>query len=202
MKTCSRLNGSEMKEIYREEIRRATEVMRRGGIILYPTDTIWGIGCDATNSEAVRKIYALKQRTESKSMLVLIDSEAKLQGLVTRVPEIAYDLIEVTDRPLTIIFSGARGVASELIAQDGTLGIRVTKEEFSQQLCQQMRSPIVSTSANVSGKDSPRTFSEIDQEIIDGVDYVVGVRQREPAPKNPSQIISLGATGEIKVLRQ
>lgn len=190
------------KELFSEDIRKAVEVMQRGGIILYPTDTIWGIGCDATNESAVQKIYALKKRSDSKSMLVLVDSDVKLQGLVSEVPEIAYDLIDLAIRPITIIYSGARNVAPSLITDEGTLGIRVTKEEFSQELCKRMRVPVVSTSANISGEPSAAFFSQISPEILAGVDYVVEYRRDDNSPSEPSQIISLGSGGEVKVIRE
>ena len=139
--------------------------MREGGVILYPTDTIWGIGCDATNEEAVRRVYEIKQRSDSKAMLVLVDSTAKVDFYVEDVPEIAWDLIDVTDKPLTIIYSGARNLAPNLLAEDGSVGIRVTDEEFSKRLCQQFRKAIVSTSANISGQPSPGNFSEISEEV-------------------------------------
>ena len=146
--------------------------MNEGGVILYPTDTIWGIGCDATNEEAVRRVYQIKQRSDSKAMLVLVDSPVKVDFYVQDVPEVAWDLIEVADKPLTIIYSGARNLASNLIAEDGSVGIRVTNEEFSKRLCQQFRKAIVSTSANISGQPSPANYSEITEELKSMVDYV------------------------------
>ena len=145
-----------------QEINKAIDILRKGGVILYPTDTIWGIGCDATNSEAVEKIYKIKQRAESKAMLVLINDSSELDKYVESVPDIAYELIDVTVKPLTIIYDDAIGLASNLIASDGSVGIRVTKEEFSNQLCKRLKKPIVSTSANISGEKTPATFREID----------------------------------------
>ena len=156
-----------------QEINKAIDILRKGGVILYPTDTIWGIGCDATNSEAVEKIYKIKQRAESKAMLVLINDSSELDKYVESVPDIAYELIDVTVKPLTIIYDDAIGLASNLIASDGSVGIRVTKEEFSNQLCKRLKKPIVSTSANISGEKTPATFREIDNAILDSVDYVV-----------------------------
>ena len=144
--------------------------MNEGGIILYPTDTIWGIGCDATNEDAVRRVYEIKQRSDSQAMLVLVDSAVKVDFYVRDVPEIAWDLIELADKPLTIIYSGARHLASNLVAEDGSVGIRVTDEEFSKRLCQQFRKAIVSTSANISGQPSPANFSEISEDIKSAVD--------------------------------
>ena len=184
-----------------DDIKQACQIMQAGGIILYPTDTIWGIGCDATNAEAVKKVYALKQREDSKSMLVLIDSSAKLQSYISEVPDIAWDLIEVSDKPLTIIYPGARNLAPNLIGQDGTVGMRMTQEAFSKKLCERMRRPIVSTSANISGEASPALFSEISKEIKQGVDYIVKYRQDEKQKSAPSSIIKLGLSGEIKVIR-
>lgn len=153
--------------------------MREGGIILYPTDTIWGIGCDATNPEAVKRVYEIKQRADSKALLVLVDSAVKVDFYVNEVPDVAWDLIELATRPLTIIYSGARNLASNLLAEDGSVGIRVTSELFSQQLCRQFRKAIVSTSANVSGSPSPHNFSEISDEIKQAVDYIVNYRRDE-----------------------
>ena len=160
--------------------------MNEGGVILYPTDTIWGIGCDATNEEAVRRVYQIKQRSDSKAMLVLVDSPVKVDFYVQDVPEVAWDLIEVADKPLTIIYSGARNLASNLIAEDGSVGIRVTNEEFSKRLCQQFRKAIVSTSANISGQPSPANYSEITEELKSMVDYVVGYRQDRSARRYTS----------------
>ncbi|MDR0865769.1 MAG: threonylcarbamoyl-AMP synthase [Candidatus Symbiothrix sp.] len=185
-----------------DELKKAYEVLRKGGIILYPTDTIWGIGCDATNPEAVKRIYDIKQRPDSKSMLVLVDSTAKLDYYVDELPEIALDLIELSDKPLTIIYSNARNVAPNLIAPDGTLGIRVTKENFSRQLCQRLKKPLVSTSANSSGQAAPANFSEISGEIIQAVDYVVNYRQEDTQKARPSGIIQLGKGGLVKIIRE
>lgn len=190
-----------LNDILKKEVDKAVDVMRKGGIVLYPTDTIWGIGCDATNEEAVQRIYRLKQRVDSKSMLVLIDTDAKLPGLMDEVPDMAWDLIDLTTKPLTIIYPKAKGVASSLIAADGSLGIRVTHEPFSEALCRQMRVPIVSTSANISGQPSAGTFAQIAPEIINGVDYVVECRRDEGAAQ-ASSIIRLGVRGEVEVIRQ
>ena len=176
--------------------------MNEGGVILYPTDTIWGIGCDATNEEAVRRVYQIKQRSDSKEMLVLVDSPVKVDFYVQDVPEVAWDLIEVADKPLTIIYSGARNLASNLIAEDGSVGIRVTNEEFSKRLCQQFRKAIVSTSANISGQPSPANYSEITEELKSMVDYVVGYRQEEMGHPKPSSIIKLDKGGVIKIIRE
>ncbi|EKU89520.1 Sua5/YciO/YrdC/YwlC family protein [Bacteroides oleiciplenus YIT 12058] len=176
--------------------------MNEGGVILYPTDTIWGIGCDATNEEAVRRVYEIKQRSDSKAMLVLVDSAVKVDFYVQDVPEVAWDLIEVADKPLTIIYSGARNLAPNLLAEDGSVGIRVTNEEFSKRLCQQFRKAIVSTSANISGQPSPANFSEITEELKSLVDYVVGYRQDEIGHPKPSSILKLDKGGVIKIIRE
>ncbi|MDR0546430.1 MAG: threonylcarbamoyl-AMP synthase [Dysgonamonadaceae bacterium] len=183
------------------ELKNACEVLRNGGIILYPTDTIWGIGCDAANEAAVKRIYEIKQRSDAKSMLVLTDSTAKLDFYVPELPEIALDLIELSDKPLTIIYDNARNVAPNLIAADGSLGIRVTKEKFSMELCRRLRKPLVSTSANISGQAAPAIFSEISEEIRQAVDYVVDYRREETVKAKPSSIIRLGKGGQIQIIR-
>jgi len=184
-----------------EDIKEALAVLQKGGVILYPTDTIWGLGCDACNEEAVKRIYKIKNRVDSKSMLVLMENAALLERYVAEVPEIAYDLIELTDKPLTIIYDGAKNLAKNLIAEDGSIGIRITTEQFSSDLIRRFKRPIVSTSANISGKPSPACFAEIAQEIIDSVDYVVNYRQDENQKAVPSSIIKLGRGGEIKMIR-
>lgn len=176
--------------------------MREGGVILYPTDTIWGIGCDATNEDAVRRVYEIKQRQDSKAMLVLVDSSVKVDFYVRDVPEVAWDLIDLADKPLTIIYSGARNLAAILLAEDGSVGIRVTNEDFSKRLCQQFRKAIVSTSANISGQPSPKNFSEISEEVKSAVDYIVGYRQEEISNPKPSSIIKLDKGGVIKIIRE
>lgn len=185
-----------------EDIKAALEVLQKGGVILYPTDTIWGLGCDAANEEAVRRIYAIKNREDSKSMLVLMENAALLERYVDEVPEIAYDLIELSDKPLTIIYDGARNMAKNLIAEDGSIGIRITAEKFSSELIRRFKRPIVSTSANISGKPSPACFDEIDSEIIEAVDYVVKYRQDDTQKAIPSGIMKLGRGGEIKIIRE
>lgn len=184
-----------------DDIKKACEVMRAGGIILYPTDTIWGIGCDATDPEAVKRVYNLKKRVDNKAMLVLVDSPAKLNACMEQVPDIAWDLIEIADRPLTIIYPNARNLAVNLLGNDGSVGIRVTNEEFSRKLCERFRKPVVSTSANLSGQPSPATFAEIPVEIKQGVDYIVNYRQNDPAKAKPSGILKLSVNGEVVVIR-
>ena len=184
-----------------DDLKKACEVMAAGGLILYPTDTIWGIGCDATNEEAVRRVYELKRRSDHKAMLVLLDSEAKLNGYVSNVPDIAWDLIEVADKPLTIIYSNAKNLALSLVGEDGSVGIRITREAFSRQLCERFRKPVVSTSANISGEPSPASFSEISEEVKKGVDYIVEYRQDDQTKAKPSSIIKLGDGGLVQVIR-
>ena len=185
-----------------EDLKNALKVLKAGGVILYPTDTIWGIGCDATNEAAVKRVFEIKQREDSKSMLVLTDSEAKIQRLVEKVPEVAWDLIELSETPLTIIYSRAKNLASNLIAQDGSVGIRVTKEVFSKKICERFRSPIVSTSANKSGQPAPQNFDEISDEIKCAVDYIVSYRQKERTQAKPSSIIKLEENGVITIIRK
>lgn len=185
-----------------EEIKKACEIMSQGGVILYPTDTIWGIGCDATNEKAVEKVYRIKKRDDSKSMLVLLDTTAKLDYYIEDFPEIAIDLIELSEKPLTIIYDGARNLAPNLIAPDGSIGIRITKEAFSQRLCQAFRRPLVSTSANISNQNAPANFSEISREILDAVDYVVDYRRDDTKKQKPSGIIKLGKNAQVKIIRE
>mgnify|MGYP004472310723 FL=1 len=187
---------------WRDDIRQAVEVMNRGGVILYPTDTIWGIGCDATSEEAVRKVYEIKRRSDAKALITLIDSEAKLQFYVPDVPDVAWDLIELSEKPLTIIYDHARNLAPNLLAEDGSAGIRLTREEFSRNLCMRMKRAIVSTSANVSGEPSPRSFSDISPDVLQAVDYVCTSRRDEEKNPPASSIIKLGAGGLIKVIRE
>lgn len=186
---------------YRDDIRQAIEVMNKGGVILYPTDTIWGIGCDATNEAAVRRVFEIKKRADAKALITLVDSEAKLEFYVNDIPEVAWDLIEVAERPLTIIFDHARNLAPNLLAEDGSAGIRITKEEFSKNLCMRMKRAIVSTSANISGEPSPKCFADISPEIFQAVDYVCTSRRNETHNPPASNIIKLGSGGEVKVIR-
>ncbi len=184
------------------EIKNALEVLRKGGVILYPTDTVWGIGCDATNSEAVSKVYQIKQREDTKSMLVLIDKPGRIPSYISEMPEIAWDLIELSDKPLTIIYPKAKNLAPNLIASDGSVGIRVVNHEFCSKLIGRFGKPIVSTSANISGKQYPKSFHDIDKEIKDNVDYIVPEEFDLPISDQPSSIIMLGVNGEIKVIRE
>lgn len=191
-----------MEDIIKEDIKNAIKVMKAGGIILYPTDTIWGLGCDATNEAAVKKIFDLKKREDSKAMLVLTDSAAKVERLVGEVPSVVWDLVEVSDKPLTIIYPGGKNMAPNLIAEDGSVGIRITNETFSKELCFQFRMPIVSTSANISGDPSPSNFAEISDEIKNAVDYIVKYRQSDNTKAKPSSIIKVESNGVIKIIRE
>lgn len=184
-----------------EDLKNALEVLHNGGVILYPTDTVWGLGCDATNPEAVKRIYEIKQREDAKSMLVLIENPNMLNSYVKEVPEVAWQLIEVADKPMTIVYPGAKNVAYNLTAPDGSVGIRITTESFTEHLIQRFRKPVVSTSANLSGNPTPHNFDEIAEEIKSAVDYVVQYRQGEKQRVQPSSIIKLGIGGEIEIIR-
>ncbi len=185
-----------------DEVKKAVEVMRRGGVILYPTDTVWGIGCDATNEEAVRRVYDIKQRAGSKALICLVDSEARLSRYVRRVADVVWNLIELSTKPLTVVFDHAVGLAPNLLADDGSVGLRVTREEFSRQLCYRFQKPVVSTSANISGQPTPRTFSEISDEVKQAVDYVVHYSQQSKERHEPSSVVRVRENGEFTVIRQ
>jgi L-threonylcarbamoyladenylate synthase len=184
------------------DIEKSLEILNAGGVILYPTDTIWGIGCDATNEKAVERIYQIKQRSDQKSMFVLLDNPNKIPSYINEMPELAWDLIDFTENPLTIIYSGAKNLAPNLIAPDGSIGIRISSDEFNQKLIQRFKKPLVSTSANISGGLSPKHFDDISQEIINAVDYVVEWKQDDYTKSMPSSIIKLGTTGEIQIIRK
>lgn len=185
-----------------DEVKKAVEVMRNGGVILYPTDTVWGIGCDATNEEAVKRVYEIKRRSDSKALICLVDSEARLTRYVRRVSDVTWDMIELATKPLTVIYDNATGLAPNLLAEDGSVGIRITKEEFSKELCFRFQKPIVSTSANISGEPTPQTFDEISDEIKNAVDYVVKYSQRCKEKHQPSSIIKINADGEFTIIRR
>jgi len=186
----------------RDEINKALEVLKSGGVILYPTDTIWGLGCDASNPEAVDKILKIKNRPAEKSLIVLLDMDSKLQSYVTEIPDVAYDLIEYAENPLTVIFSGAKNLAPNVINADGSVGIRIVKHDFCTPLIQRFRKPIVSTSANLSGQPSPKFFDDIAPEILAAVDYVVDFEQENRNNKKPSTIIKLGPSGQFEFIRK
>ena len=203
-----------------EDIKNAVETMRKGGVILYPTDTVWGIGCDATNAEAVRRVYTIKQRDDSKALICLVDSDARMQRYFRNVPDVAWQLIdsliggqahcEVTAshgacppvRPTTLILDGAINLAENLIADDGSVGIRITNESFSKELCYRFQKAIVSTSANISGEPAAQNYCDIDPRIIEAVDYVCWSRRQEHKPHTPSSIIKLKENGEVTVIRK
>ncbi|MBN1462211.1 MAG: threonylcarbamoyl-AMP synthase [Paludibacteraceae bacterium] len=184
-----------------DDLKNAVSILQQGGVILYPTDTIWGLGCDATNEKAVQRIFEIKKRIDTKAMLVLLDSAAKIQTYVSEMPEIAWDLIELSEKPLTIIYPQAKNLASNLVGEDKSIGIRITRELFSKSLCERFRKPIVSTSANLSGEKSPLNFSDISDEIISKVDYVVKYKQEEICDNAPSSIIKIDSGNVIKIIR-
>lgn len=185
----------------KEEIEKCLEVLRSGGLILYPTDTVWGIGCDSSNARAVEKIYRLKKRSETKSMICLVSRDAMLERHVETVPDLAYDLIEMAEKPLTIIYDNPKGVAENIIAEDQTLAIRVVRNEFCKRLIDRLKIPLVSTSANLAGQPTPRSFAEISEDIFKGVDYVVNL-QRDNVNTTPSSIIKLSEDGRVNVIRK
>ena len=189
------------ESVFRDDIREAVRVMQSGGVILYPTDTIWGIGCDACNEDAVRRVFEIKRRAEAKSVISLVDSEVKVEFYVRSVPDVAWQLWECSDEPLTLVLDGARNLASGVIASDGSVALRVTREAFSRQLCMRMKRAIVSTSANIAGEPAPRCFSEISPEILQAVDYVCLSRREEAPRQAPSHIIKIGPSGEVKIIR-
>jgi L-threonylcarbamoyladenylate synthase len=186
----------------KDEINKALEVLKNGGVILYPTDTIWGLGCDATNVEAVDKLLSIKNRPAEKSLIILLDVDSKLQSYITEVPEVAYDLIEYAENPLTIVFPGAKNLAPNVINVDRSVGIRIVKHDFCTPLIQRFRKPIVSTSANLSGKPSPKFFDDIDPEILELVDLVVNFEQENRNIKKPSTIMKLSPGGQFEFIRK
>jgi L-threonylcarbamoyladenylate synthase len=203
-----------------EDIRNAVETMRKGGVILYPTDTVWGIGCDATNAEAVAKVYKIKQRDDSKALICLVDSDARMQRYFRNVPDVAWQLIDSLTggqarceiptsqracppvRPTTLILDGAINLAPNLIAEDGSVGIRITNEQFSKELCYRFQKAIVSTSANISGEPAAQNYCDIDPRILEAVDYVCWSRRQEHKPHTPSCIIRLRENGEVEIIRK
>lgn len=188
----------------KSDLQAALRVLREGGVILYPTDTIWGIGCDATNAQAVSRVYEIKRRIDSKAMLVLLDGAGKLQGYMEKVPDTAWMLLEAseaTPRPLTIIYPKARKLASNLLAEDGSVGIRITRELFSKALCEQLRRPLVSTSANFSGEPTAKTFHAIHPDLINAVDYVCQFRRDDTTVSQPSSIIKIDEAERITIIR-
>ena len=186
----------------RENIDSAVKVLKNGGVILYPTDTVWGLGCDATNEKAVAKIFEIKQRVDSKSLILLASNMDMVSRYIKVVPEIAEQLVEVTDTPLTIIYPGAIGLAPNTIAQDKSVGIRIPSHPFCEQLLKKFHRPIVSTSANISGEPTPVTFGQINQKIIESVDFIADDSFEEGSTGKPSSIIKLGIGGEVEIIRK
>ena len=185
-----------------DDIAKAVEVMRKGGVILYPTDTVWGIGCDATNEEAVKRVYEIKQRDDSKALICLIDSDVRLQRYARDLQDVAWDLLTLPEKPTTVILDGVANLANNLYAEDGSVGIRITPEEFSKQLCFRMQRPIVSTSANISGEPTAQNYCDIAKEILESVDYVCETRRQEHLPHTPSSIIKLTKDGQVTIIRK
>lgn len=185
-----------------EEIKTTIEVLKNGGIILYPTDTIWGIGCDATNKEAIEKIYQLKKRTDAKSMIILVHDLKMIYDYIKEMPDVALQLIEVNDQPMTLVYPGAENLAENVINSDGTIAIRITSDLFCKELIKKFKKPIVSTSANISGQQSPENFRTISKDISQNVDYIVKHRQNDNTKKIPSSIIKIGLKGEIEIIRK
>ena len=188
--------------VERDDVNAALETLKNGGLILYPTDTIWGIGCDATNAEAVEKVIALKGRSPYKSLIVLLHNDNQLASYVNDIPEIAYELIEYTEKPLTIVYSNAKNLAQNVIATDGSIGIRIVRHPFCEQLLQRFRKPIVSTSANISGEGSPSHFDNISEQVKTGVDYIVSYGQYEKGSGKSSTVMKLDPSGKFEFLRK
>ena len=185
-----------------EDIKNAVKVLREGGVILYPTDTVWGIGCDATNAKAVAKVYDIKHRDDSKALICLVDSDARLQRYVRNVPAVAWDLLDTAIKPTTVILDDATNLAPNLIAEDGSIALRITREAFSHELCYRFQKAIVSTSAKISGEPAAQNYRDISEEIINSVDYVCWSRRQEHKPHTPSSIIRLKPDGEVTIIRK
>lgn len=190
------------KKILDRELTNALSALHAGGVILYPTDTVWGIGCDCTNAEAVDKIFKIKKRDSSKSLVLLVDNDARLLRYVKAVPEIAWELMQYSEKPLTIVYPEGKNLAKNMIGPDNTVAIRITSDVFCKKLIQAFGNGLVSTSANISGKPAPQNFSEMDPEILGAVDYVVNLRQQEKTAASPSSIIKVGMRGEIEIIRK
>lgn len=187
-----------------EDIKKAVECMKNGGVILYPTDTVWGIGCDATNEEAVAKVYKIKQRDDSKALICLVDSDNRLQKYFRSVPNVAWELMDSIQQggnPTTLILDDAVNIAKNLVAEDGSLAMRITSEQFSHELCYRFQKPIVSTSANISGEKAAQNYGDIAPELLEAVDYVCWTRRQEHKPHKPSKIIKLAKDGEVTIIR-
>lgn len=194
---------TDMTEIdYNDDLKAALDAVRRGGVILYPTDTVWGLGCDATNEAAVARVYHIKRRADNKALITLVDSIAALERAVSYAPDVALDMATLSDRPLTIVYDRPQGLAPNLLGPDGSAGIRITRERFSADLCRRLRRPLVSTSANVSGAPAPASFAEISPEIVGAVDYAVAYRRDDTAAARPSAVIKIGNDSSVKIIRQ
>lgn len=187
----------------KDAINKSLEVLKNGGLILYPTETVWGLGCDPTNKKAVERVYHIKKKDPSKSLMLLVDHEGRIPSYVDQVPDIAWDLLDVADQPLTLIYPGAKHLSENLVAADGSVGIRITQDAFCQQLISRFRKPLVSASANISGEQAPECFMDIDEEIKGQVDYVVEWRQNgKPRNTKAPSIIKLGSGGQVQVIRK
>jgi L-threonylcarbamoyladenylate synthase len=186
---------------FEEDLRNSLKILKEGGIILYPTDTLWGLGCDATNSAAVKKIFTIKTRSDHKSLIILVDGEQMLERYVREIPDIVFELTAVSDTPLTIIYPAGKNLAPGVCSDDGSVGIRICHDKFCQELIRRFRKPIVSTSANISGNPSPSNFDEIADNVISSVDYVVKHRQEDRRKQSSSPVIKVERNGVIKVLR-
>lgn len=197
-----RLDNDKITDKMDEEIEKAVQALKEGKTMLYPTDTIWGIGCDATDRQAVEKVFALKKRPDSKSLIVLVSDESMLEEYVEEVPQIAYSLIEVNDKPMTIIYPKGKGLAENILAEDGSVGIRIPKSDFCIRLIKRFRKPIVSTSANISGEKAPSRHAEISEEITNGADFCVNPAFEGTSSHKASSIIKLGLNGEIEIIRK
>lgn len=191
-----------MKSEYGDDIINALKVLRAGGVILYPTDTVWGLGCDATNALAVQKIFAIKQRDDSKSLIILVNSVSMLERYVTDPPEVALQMAELSQKPLTIVYDRGRSLAAGVASADGSVGVRICSDPFCDELITAFRKPIVSTSANISGTDAPALFDEISEEVISAADYVCLYRQYDRSRSSASSVIKISANGAIKILRE
>lgn len=191
-----------MSSEFGEEIKNALKVLRAGGVILYPTDTVWGLGCDATNAEAVRKIYEIKKRSDAKSMIVLVNSAAMLTRYVDNPPEVALQIAEWSEKPLTVVYDKGRSLAEGVASSDGSVGVRICSEPFCDALIDALRKPLISTSANISGEAAPAIFDEISEEIVSAVDYVCLYRQDDRSKTSPSSVIKVSANGTVKIVRQ
>jgi len=190
-----------MKNEFGEDIKNALKVLRAGGVILYPTDTVWGLGCDATNAGAVRKVYEIKRRSDAKSLIVLVNSAAMLTRYVDSPPEVALQMAEWSEKPLTVVYDKGRSLAEGVASSDGSVGVRICSEPFCDALIDALRKPLISTSANISGEEAPAIFDEISEEILSAVDYVCLYRQDDRSKAAPSSVIKVSANGAIKILR-